>query len=391
MRVLAANPGSSSVKLSVIGESDQLIADLEVARPTVEDPRGQALGDAVSRFAEEHGPLDAAGVRVVHGGDRFVEPVLVTPEVRQDLGALVGLAPLHQGASLAALDILAQSLPPATPVVACFDTAFHQLPPAARTMALPPAWTEGRGLRRFGFHGLSHAYVARRAGELLAGALLAGAGWRPPAPRGGPPRIVSCHLGAGASVAAIAGDRSVETTMSFTPLDGLVMATRPGTLDPGAVLWLLRHGAPGEQLDADRLEEVLEHGSGLAGLSGIAGGDLAAVLAGEAEGDDRCALAAAVYLHRLRTAIGAMTAALSGLDVLVFTAGAGERSPELRRRTCEGLGYLGVALDPAANEATAGDVDVSAPGAAVRTLVVHTREDLEIARGVRALLAAPSR
>jgi acetate kinase len=247
------------------------------------------------------------------------------------------------------------------PAVACFDTSFHAtLPEAARTYALPAAWRDRWDLRRFGFHGLSHAWVARQVDA---------------------PRLVSCHLGAGASLCAIHDGRSIDTTMGFTPLEGLVMATRSGSVDPGLVLWLQQHGG----LGADAIAEALEHESGLLGLCGTA--DMRAVLERAAAGDDRARLARDTYILRLRAGIAAMAAALGGLDALAFTGGVGERAPEIRALAAEGLAFLGVALDPEANTRAEPDADISATGATVRTHVIAAREDREITRQVRTLLA----
>ncbi len=320
--------------------------------------------------------------------------MVVDDAVARRLAALTDLAPLHQPRSLAALETV-RSLLPGTPQVACFDTAFHAtIPPEAATYALPAAWRRRWPLRKFGFHGLSHAYVSRRAAAMVAGAADVTVATGEPLPAGEPGpadrdwpaaarRIVTCHLGAGASLCAVLEGRSVDTTMGFTPLDGLVMATRSGSVDPGLVLWLEEHaGTPPAELAA-----TLEHRSGLLGLAGTA--DMREVLGGERGGDAAAALAAGVYLHRLRTCIGAMTAALGGLDALVFTGGVGERSPEIRARAAGGLAYLGVALDAGANASGEGDRDISAGGAAVRTLVIESREDLEIAGQVRQVMTSP--
>ncbi len=315
------------------------------------------------------GAADAVGHRIVHGGERFQGAVRIDSAVASELEALTDLAPLHQPKSLAALAAVTEALPH-LPAVACFDTAFHAtLAPAAITYALPAAMRERWGLRRYGFHGLSHAWIARRVPELVAD---------PGA------RIVSCHLGAGASLCAIRGGASVDTTMGFTPLEGLVMATRSGSVDPGMLLWLLEREAVNER----ELGEVLEHESGLLGLAGTA--DMRVVIGRAGDGDTTAGLALEVYLHRLRAGIGAMTAALGGLDVLAFTGGVGERAPAVRAGACDGLGYLGVAVDPSLNDRASGssDVEVSAAGASVRTLVIHAREDLEIAHGVRRALLA---
>ena len=373
--VLAVNAGSSSLKLSVLDAADQLVASASVPadRGTAE---AAALGDELGRVLAEAGAeagrgLAAVGHRVVHGGTDLVASVVVDADVRNQLEALTDLAPLHQPTSLAALDAVSRLLPD-VPAVACFDTAFHAtLPPAAATYALPSEWRRRWGLRRFGFHGLSHAYASRRAAAIVDRPL-------------GSLRTVTCHLGAGASLAAVSGGVSVDTTMGFTPLDGLVMATRSGSVDPGLVLWLEEHvGMPGTELAS-----ALEHRAGLLGLAGSA--DLRAVLAAEEDGVGDAVLAVAVYLHRLRAGIAAMAAALGGLDVLVFTGGVGEASAAVRARASDGLGFLGVAVDPTANEAGGADRDIGAVGAPARTVVVAAREDLEIARGVREALGRAS-
>ena len=284
------------------------------------------------------------------------------------LRALTPLAPLHQPAALDAIAAVG-SLLPDLPAVACVDTAFHStLPEAAATYAVPLAWREQFGLKRFGFHGLSHAYASRRAAELLG---------RDPRHL----RVVTCHLGAGASLAAVAGGRSVDTTMGFTPVEGLVMATRSGSVDPGMLLWLLQYGG----LQVDDVSDALEHGSGLGALAGTA--DMREVLARARAGDPSALLARDVYLHRLRSLIASMAASMDGLDALVFTGGVGERASAIRTGAAAGLGFLGVAVDARADEAAKPDADVSAEGARVRTLVIEAREDLEMAAQVRSTLA----
>ncbi len=362
MRILVVNAGSSSLKLRVLGDRDEVEASVDL--PALQ---GRAEEAEVARAIGEMGAIQAAGHRIVHGGSEFVGPVLVDAEVVTRLRALTDLAPLHQPKSLAALDIVSRLLPD-IPAVACFDTAFHAtLPPAARTYALPPEWRRRWDLRRFGFHGLSHAYAARRASELLR---------RAPQDL----RLVTCHLGAGASLAAVAGGRSVDTTMGFTPLEGLVMATRSGSVDPGLVLWLEEHvGMPPAELAA-----TLEHRSGLLGLAGTP--DMRTIVQSSKDGDAEASLALEVYVHRLRAGIGAMAAAMGGLDGLVFTGGVGENSADVRARACEGLGFLGVALDLDLNARGGADREIGATHASVRTLVVAAREDLQIAHEVRAVL-----
>jgi acetate kinase len=335
LRLLAVNAGSSSLKLSVLDGDD-----LVVERNVPVDGGEAALRGVV---AEAAGDVSAVGHRIVHGGSEFRASTVVDESVRERLEALADLAPLHQPKSLRALELVSGALPD-VPAVACFDTAFHAtIPDAAATYALPAEWRRRYALRRYGFHGLSHAYVAQRVAELLGEGL----------------RIVSCHLGAGASLCAIADGKSVDTTMGFTPLEGLVMATRSGSVDPGLLLWLEEHVG----MQPAELARALEHESGLLGLAGDA--DLQAVLAAEEAGDADAALAVGVYLHRLRAGIAAMTASLGGLDVLVFTGGVGEHSAVIRQRATDGLGFL---------------------GARVQTIVIPAREDLQIAREVRSVL-----
>jgi acetate kinase len=369
MRVLVVNAGSSSVKIRLLGPGDELLhgVDLDADRGR---PDPSALEDALSAL----GPIDAVGHRVVHGGAAHAGPVLVDDAVLAELDGLAALAPLHQPPSLAALRATADALP-GTPAVACFDTAFHAaMPAAAHTYALPAHWRDELGVRRYGFHGLAHEWAARRAAALV----------------GPGPRTVVAHLGSGASACGVAWEggrpRSVDTTMGFTPTAGLVMGTRTGDLDPVVPLWLVESAglAPAE------VAAALDHRSGLLGLAGTA--DMRAVLAAEAAGRPDAALAVAVWLHRLRAQIAAMAAALGGLDALVFSGGIGENAAGLRERAVDGLGFLGLALDPEANAAADpdGETDVSAAGASGHTLVVHSREDLVIAAEVRALLGATS-
>jgi acetate kinase len=320
----------------------------------------------VSEVVARHGPIDGVGHRLVHGGSRFVQPVVVDANVRGRLDGLLDLAPLHLPGSLDGLDLLTRLLP-STPAVACFDTAFHAtLPEAASTYALPAQWRRRWSLRRFGFHGFSHAYASRRAAQLLGRDL-------------GELRVVTCHLGAGASLAAVQGGHSVDTTMGFTPLEGLVMATRSGSVDPGLVLWLEEHvGLPQAELAA-----TLEHRSGLQALAGTA--DMRQILARVEEGEPEASMAVDIYLHRLRAAIAAMVAAMDGLDVVVFTGGVGENEPTIRARAVEGLSFLGLRIDPASNDTGQGDREIGRPDA-TRLFCVAAREDIEIAREVRQVL-----
>lgn len=358
MRVLVVNAGSSSLKLAVL-DQDAVVA----ARTVAAGPQGWDTED-LTAFC--HGvELDAVGHRVVHGGDRFRSPVRVDADVRRVLEELTGLAPLHQPKSLAGMDAVT-ALFPGAPSVACFDTAFHATMPAgASTYALPAQWRERWGLRRYGFHGLSHAWVSRRVADLMGRRKL---------------KVVVCHLGAGASLCAVEDGRSVDTTMGFTPLEGLVMATRSGSVDPGLVLWLL------EQTDLSQREvaEALEHRSGLLALAGT--GDMLELEARLATGDSAARLALDVYVHRIAAGVGSMSAAMGGIDALAFTGGIGERSPLIRAEVCSRLGFLGVDLDSEANARPEPDGCVSTGGSRTRTYVVEAREDLEVARGVREVL-----
>ena len=365
-RVLVVNAGSSSLKLRVLTGDDEVAASADLPAP-----RGAADNAAIKAAIEGFGPVDAAGHRVVPGGTLYAAPVLITDEVRRRLESLTDLAPLHQPKSLAALDAV-QAVLPGIPAVACFDTAFHAtIGEAAATFALPAEWRTRWALRRFGFHGLSHSYASRRAAQMLG---------RAPDPSG--LRVVTCHLGAGASLAAVRSGRSVDTTMGFTPLDGLVMATRSGSVDPGLVLWLEEHAhTPPAELAA-----TLEYRSGLTGLAGTA--DMREVLARAAAGDPRAVLGRDVYLHRLRAYVAAMAAAMDGLDALVFTGGVGENSAEIRSRAAAGLSFLGVRLDEERNSGGGhgDDWEISGHGAAVRAFVIAAREDKQIAAEVRSVL-----
>jgi len=362
MRVLVVNAGSSSLKLRLLGADNAVLFAETQTHPGSFDPG--PVRTAVSRIADQ---VDAIGHRVVHGGTRFTTPVVLDPTVERALHQLTGLAPLHQPKSLAGIDAVRDILPQ-IPAVACFDTAFHAtMPEAASTYAVPTEWRERYGVRRYGFHGLSHSYASRRAAQMMGR-------------QSGQLRIVTCHLGAGASLAAVLGGMSVDTTMGFTPLEGLVMATRSGTIDPGLVTWLLQNSA----MTVGQVADALEHTSGLLALAGTA--DMVEVEAGAARGDPGSQLAIGLYVHRLRAGIASMASAMNGLDVLVFTGGVGENSASIRASTVAGLDFLGARIDDRANTSLVLDADVTASGADVRTLVVEAREDLQIADEVRAVL-----
>ena len=338
--ILVVNAGSTSLKLSVVrdDESSEPVSSLEAA----------AAAD-----------VDAVAHRVVHGGPQFTEPVVIDDAVRRAIGDLESLAPLHNAPALRGIQEAGASHPD-VPHVAVFDTAFHAtIPPAASTYAVPRRWREDWGIRRYGFHGLSVQWAAERV------------------PAG---RMVVCHLGGGCSVTAVRDGRSVDTTMGFTPLEGVPMSTRSGSVDPGALLYLLREAG----LDAKAIDHALNADSGLAGLAGS--GEMAEVGARAEGGDQDALLALDVFSYRVAAAVAAMAMAAEGLDALVFTAGIGEGSALARARICARLAFLGVELDSEANRAARPDADVSPPGAVVRVTVVRAREDLVAARAARALL-----
>ncbi len=363
MQILVVNAGSSSLKLRLLDEADHLVTSSDLPQ---QDPSD--LSTTLRTFLDENPGVAAVGHRIVHGGSAFKKPVLLDDDADAILEALADLAPLHNPAGLAAVHAI-RALRPGLPQVACFDTAFHaDMPPKASTYAIPRQWREQWGIRRFGFHGLSHSWASRRAAELLRRSRRE-------------LRLVTAHLGAGASLAAVSFGRSVDTTMGFTPLEGLVMATRSGSVDPGLVLWVQRHSG----LSTDDVQEALEQNSGLRGLWG-GSGDLRQVIEALDAGDPDAGLAYEVYVYRIQTSVAAMCAAMGGVDALVFTGGAGEASPRLRADTCDGLAFLGVALEASSNRAIQGDGLLSPEGGLPAVLVVHAREDLEIARHVRELL-----
>jgi acetate kinase len=361
-RVLVVNAGSTSTKLAIVEPDGSTTWSCDA------DPGVEAMQRALESAASAVEGVGAVGHRVVHGGARFVAPVVIDDTVMEEIAALADLAPLHNAAGLAAIRAARQQLPD-VPHVACFDTAFHAtMPEAARTYGGPHSWLDD-GLRRYGFHGLSHEYAAARAAEMLGRAVT-------------DVRFVTCHLGGGCSLAAVDRGRSVDTTMGFTPLDGLVMATRSGSVDPGLLFHLLRGGVA-----VDELDDTLERRSGLLGLSGVSA-DLRDVVAARDGGDPRARLAVDVFVHRLVAGIGAMAASLGGVDALVFTGGIGERSAEVRARAAGAFAWWGVSVDASANDVVDGDADVSGADARVRVVVVRAREDLVIARAARSLLAS---
>ena len=315
------------------------------------------------------GSVDLVGHRIVHGADRFVAPVVIDAEVESAIAEIAEFAPLHNQAGLDGIAAARRVVQPHVRHVAVFDTAFHQsMPAAAYAYGGPHAWLE-QGYRRYGFHGISHEWAAQRAAALLR---------RPLSEL----RLITCHLGGGCSITAVDRGRSVDTTMGFTPLDGLVMATRAGSVDPGLLLHLLRHGST-----PDDLETTLQRDSGLFGLSGVSG-DLRDVIAARDGGNDRARLAVEVFVHRIASGVGAMMAALDRVDALVFTGGIGQHSAEVRSRVVSRFAFIGAQINSDDNRHVTGDVDVSAAGAPVAVVVVKSREELAIGRAASALALA---
>jgi acetate kinase len=315
--------------------------------------------------------IDGVGHRVVHGGQEYSHSVIITPAVKTAIARLADFAPIHNSANLAGIEAVEQYLG-AVPQVAVFDTAFHaQMPLPAAIYPVPYEWFEA-GIRRYGFHGISHQYCAQRAAQLLGREDL---------------RLISCHLGNGCSLAAVRAGRSIDTTMGFTPLDGLMMGTRSGSVDPGILVHLLRQ----KGYSADELDDILNHESGLWGISGVSA-DMRQIRAAIAQGNSRAQLAIDMFIHRLRSCIGAMLTSLGGVDAIVFTAGIGENTDSIRAAACEALEFLGLKLDPEKNEHHPVDVDIAMPDSTVRVLVIHTQEDWAIAQQCWHLLSqAPDR
>ena len=359
---LVVNAGSTSLKAAVFADdvSQEPLWAVNVDDATIGTDRvagfEQALGSA-----PEVREITVVGHRVVHGGQRFDRPILIAAEVEAAITAMEELAPLHNRAALDGIAAARRVVASEVPHVAVFDTAFHRgLPAAAAAYGGPHRWLD-QGLRRYGFHGISHEHAAHTAATILRRPL-------------GSLRLVTCHLGGGCSLAAIDRGRSIDTTMGFTPLDGLVMATRAGAVDPGLIFHLLRSGTPLEEV-----QYLLEERSGLLGLSGISA-DLREVITARDAGDERAALAVDVFIHRVATGVGAMIAALGGTHAIVFTGGIAEHSPEVRARVSDHFAFLGVTLDEDRNQANPVDTDLSGVGATVPVLVVRAREELAIAR-----------
>lgn len=396
MKILVLNAGSSSQK-SCLYELNDVLPDRplqplweaqidwthqqDIAELKVKTAKGDRLEEelasdsrkaAISRMLEtlwrgktqvinDLNELDLVGHRVVHGGQDYQQSTLISPEVKEAIARLSVFAPVHNPINLEGIEVI-ENILGNVPQIAVFDTAFHaQLPPAAFVYPGPYEWLEN-GIRRYGFHGISHQYCARRAGEIL-GQDLADL------------RLITCHLGNGCSLAAIRGGVSVDTTMGFTPLEGLMMGSRSGSIDPGILIHLLKQS----DLTAEKLDDILNRNSGLKGISGVSG-DMRQIGEAITQGNQRSQLALDIYIHRLRAGIGAMLASLGGLDALIFTAGVGENSAVVRSAVCEAFGFMGLKLDGEKNQHSPIDEDIAAVNSAVRVVVIHTQEDWEIAR-----------
>jgi acetate kinase len=361
--ILTLNAGSSTLKAAVYDDA----AETRLAAATIDRvPDAHAFEDALRALqAGAPGSIDkvrAVGHRVVHGGAELHESTIVNHHVRTAIERVTELAPLHNRPALAALELASDRFPD-IPHVAAFDTAFFaDLPERAVVYPVPWEWRAGWGVRRFGFHGLSHAYASERAAAVLGAAA-------------SEPRIVVLHLGNGCSGSAVVAGKPVATTMGFTPMEGLMMGTRSGSIDPGILIHMLRSG-----VSADALDEQLNHDSGLLGVSGVSG-DYREVLDAARSGNPRARLALDLYADRARAAVGALATAMGGLDALVFTAGIGENAPAMRAAIVDGLDFMGIAIDEGKNDR--GDEDISASHARAKTLVIPAREDLVVARETR--------
>ncbi len=352
-----------NVRLRVKREGKQVVDE----QPAIRSERAasehllQTLWQGPARVMASPDEVDVVGHRVVHGGEKYSAPTIVTSDVKQAISGLSVFAPEHNPAEAEGIEI-AEQVFKSQPQLAVFDTAFHQsMPKPAAIYPGPYAWFE-QGIRRYGFHGISHQYCAERAAQILGKDLES-------------LRLVTCHLGHGCSLAAVRDGRSVDTTMGFTPLEGLMMGSRCGTIDPGILIHLLRE----EKYSVDRLEELLNRESGLLGVSGVSD-DMRQIMSAIEEGNSRAKLAFDTFVHRLRRHIGAMISSLGGLDALAFTAGIGENSPQVRAEACAGFEFLGLKLDRQKNSESPVDCDVATADSAVGVVVVAAREDWAIAK-----------
>jgi acetate kinase len=349
---LEARSASGAVARENVERSDRSIATAHLLNE---------LASGKTRVLESLSEIDVVGHRIVNGGRSYNRPTLITAEAKSAIEKMAVFAPLHNRLELDGIALI-EKLCGAVPQVAVFDTGFHSnLPDAAAIYPGPYEWTEN-GIRKFGFHGINHQYCAGRAAQIL-GRNLANL------------NLITCHLGNGCSLAAIRDGKSIDTSMGFTPLDGLMMGTRSGSVDPGILTYLMRE----KKLDGKALDEMLNSRSGLLGISGVSA-DMREVIAAMQSGNQRARLAFDIFVHRLRAGIGSMLAALNGADTVVFTGGIGENSPEVRADTCNHFSFLNLTLDPTKNSAKPVDTDIASPESAVRVLVIRAQEDWAIAR-----------
>ncbi len=379
MQVLVLNAGSSTLKVALVEAGSFRVVwsgmvDWSLCRWTSpaqkvdfaqDSDRLGVIQDLLQEVNKE--AIAVVGQRVVHGGDRYRSAVLIDDEVKQAIKEFACFAPIHNPAALESIELISQVLE-GVPQVAVFDTAFHGNLPITSAMYPIPYRFYLQGIRRYGFHGTSHQYVAQRTSELLGRDLVE-------------LKLITCHLGNGCSLAAIANGHSIDTTMGFTPLSGLMMGTRSGDIDPSILIYLGRS----HNMTFDQLDDLLNRQSGLLGVSGISG-DLRTILQARREGHAQAQLAYNLFIHRLRSEIGRMLAVLGGLDAIVFTGGIGENSPDVRADSLALFGFLGVVIDPTANGQSAGDRDIATEESRVRVLVIHTQEDVAIARAAWQLL-----
>lgn len=353
-------PGRGILTVKANGTAQEIPLETDSRRQGI----AQMLNTLVTgegKVLKELSEITIVGHRVVHGGTKYSQTTLITPQVKAAIANLIPLAPTHNPAELAGIEAI-EALLGDVPQVAAFDTAFHStMPAAAATYAIPYEWSQ-KGIRRYGFHGTSHKYCAQRAAQLLGKPLES-------------LKLITCHLGNGCSLAAVKHGISVNTTMGFTPLEGLMMGSRSGSIDSAILIYLMQEF----QLTAEQLSEMLNQNSGLKGVSGISA-DLRAIIQGIAEGNQRAQLALDIYIHRLQFHIGAMLPSLGGLDALIFTAGVGENSPLVRQKACEAFAFLGWKLDPQKNESHPVDCDIADPDSTIPILAIHTEEDWAIAQ-----------
>lgn len=395
MKIFVLNCGSSSVKYKLYSmENEEVLADGRVERigqenatithqstgkektsktmPILEHTVAireslNLLTDPVYGILSSVDEIEAVGHRVVHGGESFSDSVLITERTKEILDSLAELAPLHNPANVTGIRA-AEKIMPQTPQVAVFDTAFHSTIPAHGYLyAIPYTVYQRHKVRRYGFHGTSHKYVSQRAAEMMGKDIK-------------DVKIISCHLGNGGSITAVANGQSIDTSMGFTPLEGLMMGTRSGDIDPGAIFYIMKK----ENLTLHEIDSMLNKHSGLYGIAGVS--DMRDIEKGIEEADKLCTTAFELYEYRIRKYIGSYVAAMDGVDAIVFTAGIGENTPSLRTALCDHLSYLGVEIDPELNKLRGQDLEISTPNSKVKVFVIPTDEELVIARDTAAIV-----